>query len=254
MGVPEKAMKAAIDGPEAKKLKISEVGSSKKHEFNVKPVSMSVNCDGEFIVYGQISHCLKFRKDDQCYFLFKKKRTAVTPSSPNKMIVEKKDGGLVKTITGPLKPIGIAVGAYFGQDVSKYFDMLDKHADKLSFVDMDSGWESAVRNYLAVLSKRIGSPRPLRKQGLTLFQHHMFKGKTKAIKVGQNITHLKSSGWNDRASSLKALVPKGMKLEVFKHDNFKGDKIEFGCGSHFIRDLKIHKLGDELTSVRWSKA
>jgi len=254
MGVPEKAMKAAMNGPEAKKVKISELGSSKNHEFNVKPVSLTVTCNGELIVFGQISHHLRFRTDDQHWFGFKKVGNSITPNEPNKMIVGKENGGIVKTITGKLKPIGVVVGAYYGVDVGKYFDKLDEHADKLEFLDMDGGYEKSIKNFLATLSKTIKPPRTLTGPGITLYQHDMFRGQKRSIKLNENIKHLKNVGWNDKASSLVATIPKGTKLEVFKHDSFKGNKIEFGCGTHYIRDLKIHKLGDELTSCRWSKA
>lgn len=253
MGVSEKVIKAAASGPEAKKIKIRELGKSKSHEFNVKPVSMTVTSGGELIVYGQISHCLRFRKNDEHWFGFKKVGNVVTPSDPTKMVVEKREGGLVKTITGPLRPFGVAIGLYYGVDVGKYFDKLDQHADKLSFLDLDSGYESAIRNFLTVLSKSIKPPRMLSGPGITLYQHHMFKGKKLYLKANKNMKHLNTASFNDRASSLVAFVPKGMKLEVFKDNNFTGAKIEFGPGTHYVRDLKIHKLGDEITSVRWSK-
>ena len=253
MSVSEKVMKAAISGPEAKKVKIKELGGSKSHEFNVKPASMSVNCKGELMVFGQISHHLSFRDDDQCWFGFKKVENKIFPSDSEKMIIEKKEGGLVKTLTGKLKPIGLVVGAYFGADLTKYYDMLDEHGDKLSFVDMDSGYEKAIKNFLIALSKKIEAPKSLTKPEVTLFEHSMFKGKKLRIKKDENIKHLKAKGWDNKASSLTATVPKGMKLEVFQFDDFKGRKIEFGCGTHYIRSLKIHKLGDKLTSCKWSK-
>ncbi len=253
MSVSQKVIKAAISGPEAKKVKIKELGSSKEHEFNVKPLTLTVNCDGELIVFGQISHHLRFRDDDQCWFGFKKVKNKISPAKPERMIIEKKEGGLVKTLTGKLKPVGLAIGAYFGVDLSKYYDMLERHSDKLSFVDMDHGYEKAISNFLMSLSKEIKPPRSLTGPGITLYEHSMFKGKKLHIKKNEDIKHLKTAGFNDKASSLVATVPKGIKLEVFQHDNFKGEKIEFGCGTHYIKDLKIHKLGDELTSCRWSK-
>ncbi len=252
MGVSEKVIKAAISGPEAKKVKIKELGGSKNHEFNVKPVSLSINGGGEFVVYGQISHHLSFRKDDQHWFGFKKKGNTVIPDDPDKMILKKEDGGLIKTIN-ILKPLGVIIGMKFGVDLGKYFDLANEHADKISFIDMDAGYEKSIKNFLSELSKKIKAPRSLTGPGITLYEHHMFGGKKLSIKKDEDIKHLKSVGWNDKASSLVATIPKGIKLEVFQHDNFKGNKIEFGCGTHYIRDLKIHKLGDELTSCRWSK-
>ena len=118
--------------------------------------------------------------------------------------------------------------------------MLDEHGDKLSFVDMDSGYEKAIKNFLIALSKKIEAPKSLTKPEVTLFEHSMFKGKKLRIKKDENIKHLKAIGWDNKASS-------------FQFDDFKGRKIEFGCGTHYIRSLKIHKLGDKLTSCKWSK-
>jgi hypothetical protein len=59
----EKAMHAALQGPEVKKLKLE------KHEFNVKPVSITRTSEG-MRVKGQISHHLSFRDDDQYHYSF----------------------------------------------------------------------------------------------------------------------------------------------------------------------------------------
>jgi hypothetical protein len=59
----EKAMNAALQGPEVKKLKFE------KHEFNVKPAKIERK-DGNLQVSGQISHHLAWRDDDQFYYRF----------------------------------------------------------------------------------------------------------------------------------------------------------------------------------------
>ncbi|HEX8930332.1 MAG TPA: hypothetical protein VGA45_15560, partial [Actinomycetota bacterium] len=59
----EKAMHAALQGPEVKKLRLE------KHEFNVKPVSITRTSEG-MRVKGQISHHLSFRDDDQYHYSF----------------------------------------------------------------------------------------------------------------------------------------------------------------------------------------
>jgi hypothetical protein len=61
----------------------------------------------------------------------------------------------------------------------------------------------------------------------------------------------KEVGWNDRASSLLASVPDDKRLELYQHDHFRGRMLELGPGTHMVRDLKIHRLGDAITSVRW---
>jgi hypothetical protein len=59
----EKAMNAALQGPEVKKLKFE------KHEFNVKPVKTERK-DGTLQVSGRISHHLAWRDDDQYDYRF----------------------------------------------------------------------------------------------------------------------------------------------------------------------------------------
>jgi hypothetical protein len=60
----EKAMKAALEGPEVKKIKIE------KHEFNVKPVKSTGDRVTGPMYKGQISHHLAWRDDDQVYYEF----------------------------------------------------------------------------------------------------------------------------------------------------------------------------------------
>jgi len=249
----EKAIKAAIDGPETKKIKIRESStSSKSHEFNVKPVSISVDHEGEFNVFGQISHCLRGRKDDQHWYGFKKKGNTLVPEDPKKMILEKKEGGLAATIDF-FRPLGVAVGAYFGVDANRYFDIINENSASIGFLDMDSGYEKSIQNFLLELSKEIRAPRWVKQEGLTMFEHDNFGGKNVFFEVNNNTKDLRPMKWNDRISSLRATVPKNMKLEVFNGLNFSLEKIEFGPGFHIIRDLKIHKLGDKLSSIRWSR-
>lgn len=252
MSISINTIRAALRGPELKKVKINEPNSSKTHEFNIKPVSYRI-FNNEVTVYGQLSHHLTFRTDDQIWFAFKKNGKTLTPSVAQKMIVEKETGGAVNTIV-KLKPIGVAIGAYFGVDSGKYFDMIKDHSDALEFLDLDKGWEKAACNFLDELAKRTTTPRNTINVGLQFFEHSNLKGKKVFIKAGQSIKHTKTIGWNDKASSVLAHVPKGKKLELYQHDNFKGRLLELGPGKHIIRDLKIHKLGDEITSVLWENA
>ncbi len=252
MSISSKSIQAAIKGPAVKKVKIMELGGSKEHEFNVMPISIKHNCDGELIVYGQISHHLSNRIDDQYWFGFKKKGGLITPTSHQKMIVEKRDGGLATTINF-FHPVALAADAYLGTNASEYFDKLEEHKDKVAFLDFDKGHEKAIHNFLKVLSKKITPPKALSKQGLVIFEHDTYRGKKKHVKVGDDIGNFETIGFDDKASSLQALVPKGMKLEVFKHNNCTGHSIEFECGTHYVPDLKIYKLGDQLSSCQWSK-
>ena len=63
----EKALRAALEGPEVKKIKIE------KHEYNVKPVKVERR-GAQLHVRGQISHHLSWSDDDQVFYRF-----AVTP-------------------------------------------------------------------------------------------------------------------------------------------------------------------------------
>jgi len=62
MNAFDKAMKAALSGPEAKKVKVD------KHEFNVKKATTSGDRVSGRKVKGQLSHCLALRDDDQIYY------------------------------------------------------------------------------------------------------------------------------------------------------------------------------------------
>jgi hypothetical protein len=63
-GPLEEAMRAAMRGPEKKKLKIFD------HHFNVKPVERQQNTpkNGQVTAIGHLSHHLSGRSDDQIYY------------------------------------------------------------------------------------------------------------------------------------------------------------------------------------------
>ncbi|MBW3579167.1 MAG: hypothetical protein KY462_15820 [Actinobacteria bacterium] len=63
----QKAMKAALDGPELKDVEWTKFG----HDFNVKKISVSKTSDGLKIDGGDgrhLSHRKRFRPDDQCFY------------------------------------------------------------------------------------------------------------------------------------------------------------------------------------------
>ncbi|MFI8496049.1 MULTISPECIES: methyltransferase [Peribacillus] len=68
----ETAISAALYGPEVKKIKVFE------HEFNVKEIEVVDRGTEGKDVYGQISHHLSLRPDDQFYYKFTKKDGKVT--------------------------------------------------------------------------------------------------------------------------------------------------------------------------------
>jgi len=82
MSVSQKVLNAAINGPEIKEKNIPELGGKKKHKFNIKPVTISRSLNGELMIFGQISHHLRWRKDDQHWFALKKNGNSITPSDP----------------------------------------------------------------------------------------------------------------------------------------------------------------------------
>lgn len=250
MSVSRQVIKAALYGPEAKKVDIREPNSSRSHEFNVKPVSLRLHRN-EITVFGQISHHLSHRKDDQHWFSFKKIGNRIQPDNPTKMVVEKEEGGVAQTIQ-LARSAGISLGNFFGVDASKFFDTLERYGSKFPMLDFDEGFERAEAAFLQSLAQQLTPPKSVSRAGLVLYEHDNHRGKNTFIQVNKNVKHLKKTDFNDRASSLLARVPDGKKLELFKHDNYKGTVLELGPGSHIIRDLKIHRLGDEFTSVRWS--
>jgi hypothetical protein len=75
------AIQAALKGPEKKKIRIA------RHEFNVKPVTITRRDDGSIVVDGgnghHISHHVSMSPDDQVYFsVTKKPDGSVEPWEP----------------------------------------------------------------------------------------------------------------------------------------------------------------------------
>jgi hypothetical protein len=69
-GPVEVALEAALHGPEKKRLRIF------RHHFNVKPVEIS--SEGErTTIFGQLSHHLSWRPDDQVYYTIIKENGAI---------------------------------------------------------------------------------------------------------------------------------------------------------------------------------
>lgn len=122
----ERALKAALEGPEVKKLRIHG------HEFNVKPVSIKV--EGKKItVGGHISHHLSWRPDDQVHYTIQIEDRKILD------INTEIDRGGWAGIAGP---VGTAVGAYFGVPIPpKAITEAGRAAGKL----IDGSWEGACR-------------------------------------------------------------------------------------------------------------
>ncbi|MBG9615834.1 methyltransferase [Bacillus cereus] len=120
----DKAVQAALLGPEIKKLKVFD------HEFNVKPAYIS-KLGNQTVVNGQISHHLSFRLDDQVYYRFVKEDGVI------KNLEIKIDRGGWTKITAP---IGAIIAQYFGVPIMP--DLLSQIGQQLGALT-DGKWEYA---------------------------------------------------------------------------------------------------------------
>lgn len=128
----DKAVQAALLGPEIKKLKVFD------HEFNVKPAYIS-KLGNQTIVNGQISHHLSFRLDDQVYYRFVKEDGII------KNLEIKIDRGGWTKITAP---IGAIIAQYFGVPITP--DLLSQIGQQLGALT-DGKWEYASEAIVAAI-------------------------------------------------------------------------------------------------------
>ncbi|QDZ77505.1 methyltransferase [Bacillus cereus] len=128
----DKAVQAALLGPEIKKLKVFD------HEFNVKPAYIS-KLGNQTIVNGQISHHLSFRLDDQVYYRFVKEDGVI------KNLEIKIDRGGWTKITAP---IGAIIAQYFGVPITP--DLLSQIGQQLGALT-DGKWEYASEAIVAAI-------------------------------------------------------------------------------------------------------
>jgi hypothetical protein len=130
----DKAVQAALLGPEIKKLKVFD------HEFNVKPAYIS-KLGNQTIVNGQISHHLSFRLDDQVYYRFVKEDGVI------KNLEIKIDRGGWTKITAP---IGAIIAQYFGVPITP--DLLSQIGQQLgALTDLCGKWEYASEAIVAAI-------------------------------------------------------------------------------------------------------
>ncbi|MEK4504085.1 methyltransferase [Bacillus sp. FSL R12-0069] len=128
----DKAVQAALLGPEIKKLKVFD------HEFNVKPAYIS-KLGNQTVVNGQISHHLSFRLDDQVYYRFVKEDGVI------KNLEIKIDRGGWTKITAP---IGAIIAQYFGVPITP--DLLSQIGQQLGALT-DGKWEYASEAIVATI-------------------------------------------------------------------------------------------------------
>ncbi|MGG0407886.1 methyltransferase [Bacillus mycoides] len=128
----DKAVQAALLGPEIKKLKVFN------HEFNIKPAYISKK-DNQTVVNGQISHHLSYRLDDQVYYRFIKDNGEI------KNLEVKIDRGGWTKITAP---IGAIIAQYFGLPITP--DLLSQIGQQLGALT-DGKWEYASEAIVAAI-------------------------------------------------------------------------------------------------------
>ncbi|MBG9628568.1 hypothetical protein [Bacillus thuringiensis] len=128
----DKAVQAALLGPEIKKLKVFD------HEFNVKTAYIS-KLGNQTVVNGQISHHLSFRLDDQVYYRFVKEDGVI------KNLEIKIDRGGWTKITAP---IGAIIAQYFGVPITP--DLLSQIGQQLGVLT-DGKWEYAAEAIVAAI-------------------------------------------------------------------------------------------------------
>jgi hypothetical protein len=140
----ETAMKAALEGPEKKKLKIFG------HEFNIKPVEIMRN-KGEITVVGQMSHHLKWRRDDQVYYRITKKGDTVKDIQVN---IDR--GGFAPVAA----PIVSALGAYVsGGSITVPPNKVEQVGRSLGKA-VDGSWEQAAQFLIVNIALRAnGNPK-----------------------------------------------------------------------------------------------
>jgi len=136
----ESAMKAALAGPEKKKLKLGS------HEFNIKPVRVT-RSNGSIHVSGQkghqISHHLTMRADDQVYYSFDKNGDVVS-----NLKVEIEKGGTLKT----LRDVGAIILA-----AKELYDLTAGKSDAATDAEalLDGSWEGEAKFIIANVAARV---------------------------------------------------------------------------------------------------
>ncbi|PEL99759.1 methyltransferase [Bacillus cereus] len=128
----DKAVQAALLGPEIKKLKVFD------HEFNIKPAYISKK-ENQTVVNGQISHHLSYRPDDQVYYRFVKENGEI-----KNLEIKIDRGGWTKIAA----PIGAIIAQYFGVPITP--DVLSKIGQQLGTLT-DGKWEYASEAIVAAI-------------------------------------------------------------------------------------------------------
>lgn len=123
-GPVEQALQAALHGPEKKKLKIFG------HHFNVKKVER-FRQGSQTLIYGQLSHHLRWRPDDQLYYRIVKEKGRIV-SIEHKI----SRGGWASLVT----QFGPTLGALLMQPIQS--DQIATVSRRLETI-IDGRWETA---------------------------------------------------------------------------------------------------------------
>lgn len=136
-----KAARAALYGPDAK-LKVGA------HDFVIKHAGFSEK-DGVATIYGQISHQLSLRPDDQLYYTIRKLNGKVLSVD-------------IRVSRGGLAPVVAAAGNYVGL---KYAEpLIDGALSKLGQT-WDGDWESMAKLAVASIALRAPDSHAALRQG-----------------------------------------------------------------------------------------
>lgn len=133
----KEALKAALKGPQDKGIKLYD------HGFNVKPVERIKDGD-KLTVSGHMSHKLRWRPDDQIYYIIRKEKGVI-----KKVEIKFNRGGLAPIAA----PFVSALGAYLG-GVTVPPDEVEKVGRKLGAL-VDGKWETACQILIAEIAIRV---------------------------------------------------------------------------------------------------
>lgn len=261
MTVPQKAINAALGKTkEVKGIGIKQPNSSRKHEFNVKCCTIREH-NGTCFVRGQISHAMAFKPDDQAWYTFEKTNGTITPSNPEKMIFKTTDGGLtalLKSAVGKLEKVRFFVDKIpfvSVDDLKTAVDILDKVDDHVD-LDRDKGWVKTAHALIGEIARQFVPPRVSGPPRVELFSRTKLTGDRLVVENGKNVARLSGTNLQNEMTSLRAVVPDGVTIKLFKDFDFKASVLELGPGIHVINDIRTHEgnFNNTISSVKWEQS
>ena len=220
----QKALQAALEGPEKQRLKVYG------HHWNVKPAH--VRREGpRVVVEGQLDHSVRFTFDDHFFYEFVFQNGELT-----KKDIRFEEGGWGQ-IAGP---IASAVGAYFGKPIPP--DDVEKIGNKLENI-AHGDWKNAIQK----LALRIGLEGYKRMHSITAYTQPGFNGTSQSFAPG---VYEADDFWavgNDRIASIE--VPPRMKVLVCRHRPGVGRPEECKMYTEEMPELDKEVMGVSYLSV-----